>query len=322
MSSGVLSVADSLSEHTLAATIGMFDGVHLGHATVLAELRRQASLCGLKTAVVTFREHPQNVLGHPETPLKFIMPVGQRVEAIKAMGIDYVILLDFTRELAMLSSSEFMRWLHCRYGMDMLMVGYDHHFGHDRSETFANYVQNGAKCGVRVVKAPEYRGQYAPVSSSIIRRLILSGKVDDAMHCLGHSYVVSGIVVHGYRNGRKIGFPTANLGRVDETVLLPHNGAYAAYVTVLGRRWQAMVNVGRRPTLDNGRQLSIEANIFDFDCDIYGEPMTVEFVRFLRLEIKLGSIDELQRQLESDRETARRILSGPPAMGESSKKYV
>lgn len=309
MMRGVIGQADSMPAHSLAATIGMFDGVHLGHATVLSALSRQASLCGLKTAVVTFKEHPQNVLGKADTPLKLIMPVSERIEAIRAMGIDYVILLDFTPELAMLDSSEFMQWLHGRYGIDVLMVGYDHHFGHNRSETFADYVQNGARCGVQVVKAPEYRGQYAPVSSSIIRRLISSGKVDDATRCLGHGYSVSGIVTHGFRNGRKIGFPTANLGHIDEAVLLPHNGAYAARVTVMGRQWQAMVNVGRRPTLDNGRQLSVEANIFDFDHDIYDQPMTVEFVRFLRLEIKLGSIEELQKQLLADREAARLILS-------------
>ena len=305
---GVLSQADSLPGHSLAATIGMFDGVHLGHATVLAELRRKAAASGLKTAVVTFRDHPQNVLGKAQQPLKLIMPVEERVKTIRAMGIDYVILLDFTRGLSMLDSTRFMTWLHQHYGVDTLMVGYDHHFGHNRQETFADYVANGVGCGVQVLRAPEYRGEYAPVSSSIIRRLIASGKVDDATNCLGHGYAVSGIVSHGFKNGRQIGFPTANLGHIDPAVLLPHNGAYAARVTVLDKVWHAMVNVGRRPTLDNGNQLSVEANIFDFDHDIYGEPMTVEFVRFLRLEIKLGSVEELRRQLETDRETARQIL--------------
>lgn len=292
----------------LAATIGMFDGVHRGHATLLRALKQEAGKAGLKTAVVTFREHPQNVLGKCSEPLKLIMPLQKRIDEIGRFGIDYVILLDFTVQLSRYDSTGFMQLLHDSFGVQMLMVGYNHHFGHNRSETFADYTANGQRIGVQVLKAPEYLGQYAPVSSSIIRRLIASGKVDDAARCLGHPYTVSGTVVHGFRNGHKIGFPTANLGDIDPEVILPHNGAYAVRVRVLGHTWQGMVNVGVRPTLANGPQLSVEANIFDFDADIYGEPIEVEFVRFLRLEFKLGSIDELKRQLATDRDTSRRLL--------------
>ena len=293
----------------LAATIGMFDGVHRGHATLLKALKAEAEKAGLKTAVVTFREHPQNVLGKSGEPLKLIMPLSKRIDEIGRLGIDYVILLDFTVQLSRYGSTEFMQLLHDSFGVQMLMVGYNHHFGHNRSETFADYTANGQRVGVQVLKAPEYLGKYAPVSSSIIRRLIASGKVDDATRCLGRPYTVSGTVVHGFRNGHKIGFPTANLGGIDPDVILPHNGAYAVRVRVLGKTWQGMVNVGVRPTLANGPQLSVEANIFDFDADIYGEPIEVEFVRFLRLEFKLGSIDELKRQLSTDRDTSRRLLS-------------
>ncbi len=294
----------------LAATIGMFDGVHRGHATLLKALKAEAEKAGLKTAVVTFREHPQNVLGKSGEPLKLIMPLSKRIDEIGRFGIDYVILLDFTVQLSLYDSTGFMRLLHDSFGVHMLMVGYNHHFGHNRSETFADYTVNGRRLGVQVLKAPEYLGEYAPVSSSIIRRLIASGKVDDAARCLGHPYTVSGTVVHGFRNGHKIGFPTANLGDIDPEVILPHNGAYAVRVRVLDKTWQGMVNVGVRPTLANGPQLSVEANIFDFDADIYGEHIEVEFVRFLRLEFKLGSIDELKRQLATDRATSRQLLSG------------
>ena len=293
----------------LAATIGMFDGVHRGHATLLKALKAESEKAGLKTAVVTFREHPQNVLGKSGEPLKLIMPLSKRIDEIGRFGIDYVILLDFTVQLSLYDSTGFMRLLHDSFGVHMLMVGYNHHFGHNRSETFADYTVNGRHLGVQVLKAPEYLGEYAPVSSSIIRRLIASGKVDDAARCLGHPYTVSGTVVHGFRNGHKIGFPTANLGDIDPEIILPHNGAYAVRVRVLDKTWQGMVNVGVRPTLANGPQLSVEANIFDFDADIYGEHIEVEFVRFLRLEFKLGSIDELKRQLSTDRDTSRRLLS-------------
>ena len=169
-----------------------------------------------------------------------------------------------------------------------------------------------ARCkelGIDVVKAPEYLGEYAPVSSSIIRRLIASGKVDDAMRCMGRPYTLSGKVVHGFHNGRGIGFPTANVGEIPADLILPHKGAYAVMVKVDDEWHQGMVNVGVRPTLDNGTQLSVEVNIFDFDGDIYGKPITLQFIKFLRLEFKLGSIDELRAQLTRDRNTSHQILT-------------
>lgn len=202
-----------------------------------------------------------------------------------------------------------MTLLRDTYGMQALMVGYNHHFGHNRDEGFAQYVEHGRDLGVDVVKAPEYLGEYAPVSSSIIRGLINAGKVVDAMHCMGRPYRLEGRVVHGFHNGRGIGFPTANVGDIDPNLILPHTGAYAVMVDVAGQRLQGMVNIGHRPTFDNGRQLSIEVNIFDFDDDIYGQDIALDFMGFLRLEFKMVSIDELRQQLTRDREKARKLLS-------------
>ena len=217
-------------------------------------------------------------------------------------------LLDFTRELSLLDSSRFIELLRDRYGVAALVAGYDHHFGHNKQETFADYVRHGRELGVDIVKAPEYLGAYAPVSSSIIRKLIASGKVDDAMHCMGHPYSLAGKVVHGFHNGSGIGFPTANVGELDPTLILPHRGAYAVMVDVAGKHLKGMVNVGVRPTMHNGHRLSIEVNIFDFDGDIYGMPIKLEFIKFLRLEFKLGSIEELRAQLTRDRAQSVKIL--------------
>ena len=236
------------------------------------------------------------------------MTLDKKIEAIAATAPDYLILLDFDDSLSQYTAQQFMELLHGRYGVNTLVMGYNHRFGHDRSTTFAHYVEQGKRLGVEVVKAPEYLGQYAPVSSSIVRQLIAGGRVEDAMNCMGHPFELEGKVVHGFHNGRGIGFPTANVGELPPGMILPHNGAYAVMVAIDGQWYKGMVNIGYRPTLDNGHQLSIEVNIFDFDNDIYGKPITLQFVRFLRLEFKLGSIEQLRAQLTHDKALSQKIL--------------
>lgn len=290
-----------------AATIGMFDGMHHGHSTLISALKEQAAKRCQATAIVTFARHPQETLRPGEHP-RSLMTLDKKIEAIEGTGVDYLIVLDFTPELATLTASQFMAMLHDCYQVDTLVMGYNHRFGHDHAMSFASYVEQGSALGVDVIKAPEYLGKYAPVSSSIVRQLISSGRVEDAMNCMGHPFELTGSVVHGFHNGRGIGFPTANVGNLDPSIILPHNGAYAVMVLVDGSWYKGMVNIGQRPTLDNGKQLSIEVNIFDFDSDIYGKPITLQFIRFLRLEFKLGSIEQLRQQLTHDKQLTNDIL--------------
>lgn len=285
----------------------MFDGVHLGHVTLVDFLKRQASVLGKQSLVITFLSHPRQVL-HPDEPFSLIMPMGERLARLQELEPDMLLPLDFTRELSQLNSVQFIEVLRDRYGVAMLVVGYNHRFGHQRGETFEDYRRHGEALGVQVVKAPEYLGEYAPVSSTIVRSLIAAGKVKDAMHCMGRPFTLSGRVVHGFHNGRGIGFPTANVGETDPDILLPHNGAYAVLAHVNGLVLQGMANIGKRPTLDNGDNISIEVNLFDFDDDIYGMDITLEFISFLRLEFKMCSIDELKHQLTLDRSNAQRLL--------------
>lgn len=285
----------------------MFDGVHLGHVTLVDFLKRQASVLGKQSLVITFLSHPRQVL-HPDEPFSLIMPMGERLARLQELEPDMLLPLDFTRELSQLNSVQFIELLRDRYGVAMLVVGYNHRFGHQRGETFEDYRRHGEALGVEVVKAPEYLGEYAPVSSTIVRSLIAAGKVKDAMHCMGRPFTLSGRVVHGFHNGRGIGFPTANVGETDPDILLPHNGAYAVLAHVNGLVLQGMANIGKRPTLDNGDNISIEVNLFDFDDDIYGMDITLEFISFLRLEFKMCSIDELKHQLTLDRSNAQRLL--------------
>ena len=303
----ILGENDRLPQGSTVATIGMFDGVHLGHVTLVDFLKQQAAACGKQSLVITFLHHPRQVL-HPDERFKLIMPLNDRLQHIEALEPDLLLTLDFTPELAQLDSEQFIELLRDRYGVDVLVAGYNHRFGHKRGETFGDYCRHGERLGVKVLKAPEYLGQYAPVSSTIVRGLIAAGRVVDAMHCMGRPHALTGKVVHGFHNGRGLGFPTANVGEIDRNVLLPHNGAYAVLVHVAGKSLQGMANIGKRPTLDNGEQLSIEVNLFDFEDDIYGEDITLEFISFLRLEFKMCGLDELKRQLTLDRENAKRIL--------------
>ena len=298
---------DSLPQGSTVATIGMFDGVHRGHVLLVDFLKRQAAEMGRQSLVITFLHHPRQVL-HPDVPFPLIMPMGERLSQLEVLDPDLLLPLDFTPELSRLGSEQFIELLRDRYGVSVLVTGYNHRFGHGRGETFEDYRRHGQRLGVQVVKAPEYLGRYAPVSSTIIRGLIAAGKVDDALHCMGRPYKLSGQVVHGFSNGRKLGFPTANVGGVDPLQLLPHNGAYAVLAHVNGQRLQGMANIGNRPTLDNGPRLSIEVNLFDFDDDIYDCPISLEFISFLRLEFKMCSTDELKRQLALDRQNARAKL--------------
>lgn len=304
----ILADTDRLPQGSTIATIGMFDGVHRGHASLVDFLKRQAVEQGRQSLVITFLRHPRQVLQHDE-PFHLIMPLQYRLEQIRSLGPDLLLTLDFTPQLAQLDSAQFIELLRDRYGVDMLVAGYNHRFGHNKREAFDDYCRHGERLGVKIVKAPEYLGQYAPVSSTIVRGLIAAGRVVDAMHCMGRPYRLNGKVVHGFHNGKGLGFPTANVGEIDPDLLLPHNGAYAVLAHVAGKRLQGMTNIGRRPTLDNGTQLSIEVNLFDFDDDIYGEDITLEFISFLRLEFKMCGLVELKRQLTLDRENAKRLLN-------------
>ena len=303
----ILGENDRLPIGSTVATIGMFDGVHRGHATLVHFLNQQAADQGKQSLVITFLNHPRQVL-HPDESFRLIMPLDDRLAHLQDLKPDLLLTLPFTPQLASLDSSQFIELLKERYGVAVLVAGYNHRFGHNKGDTFEDYCRHGENLGVNVVKAPEYLGQYAPVSSTIIRGLIAAGRVVDAMHCMGRPHRISGKVVHGFHNGRGLGFPTANVGELDPQLILPHNGAYAVLAHVKGQVLQGMANIGKRPTLDNGDKISIEVNLFDFDDDIYGQDITLEFISFLRLEFKMCGLDELKHQLTLDRDNAKRLL--------------
>ena len=289
------------------ATIGFFDGVHLGHRHLINQVKMAASLNGWCSSIITFPVHPRQIIQSDYQPSLLSSPE-EKIELLATTGIDNCILLPFTKELSQLTAWEFMQLLYEQYQVRMLVIGYDHRFGHNRAETFEDYCRYGRELGIHIMQATAYTQEQDKVSSSAIRRALLSGEVSTATKYLGYSYFLQGTIVGGYQVGRKIGFPTANL-RVDfSNKLIPSVGVYAVYVYVNGQKYKGILNIGHRPTLNNGADLSIEVHILDFEGDIYHQPMRIEFIDFLRTEAKFQSTEELALQIQKDKEAALLVL--------------
>ena len=289
------------------ATIGFFDGVHLGHRHLINQVKMAASLNGWCSSIITFPVHPRQIIQSDYQPSLLSSPE-EKIELLATTGIDNCILLPFTKELSQLTAWEFMQLLYEQYQVRMLVIGYDHRFGHNRAETFEDYCRYGRELGIHIMQATAYTQEQDKVSSSAIRRALLSGEVSTAAKYLGYPYFLQGTIVGGYQVGRKIGFPTANL-RVDfSNKLIPSVGVYAVYVYVNGQKYKGILNIGHRPTLNNGADLSIEVHIIDFEADIYHQPMRIEFIDFLRTEAKFQSTEELALQIQKDKEAALLVL--------------
>lgn len=291
------------------ATIGFFDGVHLGHRHLIAQVRAEAGQRGMASAVVTFATHPRQVVNAAYLPQLLTSPQ-QKLELLAQTGIDEVIVLPFDSSMAKLSAHDFMRdILKAQINVRVLMTGYDNRFGHNRTEGFREYVGYGKTLGMRVERAEALVLEGEKVSSSLVRRLLGEGCAADAARFLGRCYTIEGRVGHGFQEGRRMGFPTANIVPTLPEQLIPQSGAYAARVRIgLGDWLPAMINVGSCPTFAH-EQTSIEAHIIGFEGDIYGSTVTAEFVQRLRGENRFDSEEALKAQLTSDRQLTLGILS-------------
>lgn len=291
----------------IVATIGFFDGVHLGHRFLIDELRSFAHKLNMPSAVITFPEHPRQIL-HSDYQPQLLSSFNEKIERLASLCVDYCIVLDFTQELSMLSASEFISLLARQYKVRGLLIGYDHRFGHNRSEGFEQYVEYGRQADVKVIKASAYNCGNTKVSSSEIRRLLADGDVERAKQLLTYPYQLNGRIVSGYKIGRTIGFPTANI-RVDSIYkLMPKEGVYAVWVCLHGKKYKGMLYIGKRPTLHNGDNQTVEVNILHFSDDIYDDRITVSFMQYVRDDMRFDSVEELGRQLEKDRVAVDRML--------------
>ena len=315
----------SLPVGCFAATIGFFDGVHLGHQYLLGQLREEGARRGMKSLAVTFDRHPREVVQAGWQP-QLLTTLDEKCVLLGQAGIDALVVLRFDSAMAALTARQFMGGvLRDRLHARLLLTGYDNRFGHHRTETFADYERYGREMGIEVVCAyplslrtsaeppsastDRHEQDEAVVSSSLVRRLLAGGDVGGASRCLGRHYSVGGRVVHGERKGHTLGFPTANLMPCDPLKLIPANGAYAVVATLAdGTRRQGMTNIGMRPTFHGERQ-TLETNIFDFKQDLYGQPLQIDFVARLREEMACPTPADLARQLSYDREEARQLLT-------------
>ncbi|WP_321478654.1 bifunctional riboflavin kinase/FAD synthetase [uncultured Bacteroides sp.] len=290
------------------ASIGFFDGVHAGHQFLINQVQNVALKKGLRSALITFPVHPRRVMNSDYRP-DLLTTADEKIELLEQTGIDYCIMLDFTLEISHLTAYDFMkRILKEQYNVHTLLIGYDHRFGYNRSEGFDEYVLYGKTIGMDVVLAEACRMDGINISSSVIRNYLQEGLVDMAAKCLMYEYSIQGVVVGGYRVGRKIGFPTANLDVEEIEKIIPADGVYAVRVEVQGQFYAGMLNIGYRPTIDNGKNRSVEVHILHFDSDIYNCVIRLFFVKRIRLEMKFSNLDELIAQLHVDAAMVEDIL--------------
>lgn len=302
---------DSAGFMPCVATVGFFDGVHCGHKHLLNDVSVISnSSPGLKSMAITFDTHPRKVVAGDGQP-QLLTTTEEKLKLLSLTDIEVCVVLRFTREMAAMPAFDFMKKILAeRLQVRTLVMGYDNRFGHNKNEGFEQFAAYGRQLGIEVIKGDTYAYNQVKVSSSVVRSLLNKGMVEDAAKCLGRCYFISGTVVHGEGVGHTIGFPTANLQIDDDDKLVPMGGAYAVRVHVSGMSTihNGMMNIGRRPTY-HGAHRTLEVNIFDFDSDIYGRQVTVEFVRRLRDEMKFSSSAKLAAQLDQDREAALFILN-------------
>ena len=285
------------------ATIGFFDGVHLGHQHLLKQVTEIACAHHLKAMVVTFSQQPRHVVSHETDSFFQLTTTSEKLRLLKMAGVDQCEVMEFTAELASLSAYQFMELLYTQYQVTALVIGYDHRFGHNRSEGFDDYVRYGKQLGIEVVQATKFPA----VSSTKIRELLLCGDLQVANKCLGYYYMLSGKVISGFHVGHTMGFPTANL-QADAEKLIPANGVYAVLVELEGKPYKGMLNIGTRPTLANSDERSIEVHIFGFHDNIYNNELRLSLVKRTRGEVKFASIELLKLQLQQDAAEIKTIL--------------
>lgn len=290
-------------------TIGTFDGVHIGHQTILKRLVKEARRNNGHSVLITFWPHPRFILNKDADKLKLLTTFDEKVKMVADLGVDFILKISFTPEFSNLSADQFVRQvLVDNVGTKKLFIGYDHHFGNNREGNIQFLKDHSNAYGFQVHEISKQEIDHIGVSSTKIRNTLESGEIHLANSLLGRNYSISGKVVDGNKKGKSLGFPTANIEVPEAYKLLPADGVYAIKATVGGGTHLGMLNIGFKPTV-NGDERTIEAHLFNFDADIYGQEMKVEFVRALRKEMKFESLIALQAQLNKDKEAALSILT-------------
>ena len=291
-------------------TIGTFDGVHRGHKKLLQMLDQIKAKNGGKSVVFTFEPHPRKVLFPDQTDLKLLSNLDEKIELIEREQIDAVIVYPFTTHFSQIEPEKFIKEILVeKLKVKTLVIGYDHKFGKDRKGDINTFKNASGKYGFDVYEIPAEEINDINISSTKIRKALFDGDVKNASAFLGYDYFINGIVVHGKKLGKTISFPTANIAIPDADKMIPKNGVYLVGVEVEDFKGFGMMNVGTNPTTDKDEKLKLEVNIFNFDKDIYGRFIKVEFIERLRDEKKFNSIEELITAIKNDETNCKRILN-------------
>ena len=289
-------------------TLGTYDGVHIGHRTILTQLVNKAKETGKDSMLITFDPHPRQALGLGEISL--LSTLEEKTELLATTGLDYLLVLPFTKEFSNQGARDFIsNVLIDQLNISGIILGYDHKFGHNREGDVNLLAEVLTKIGRSVTEIPAQDVDEIIVSSTKIRTALIQGEIQAANRLLGYNYQVSGTVVAGNQLGRTIGFPTANIKLTNTSKLIPGNGVYVVTLTVKGSTYHGMMNIGVRPTVDLSQQRVMEVHLFDFNSDIYGSVVTISLCHRLRGEQTFSGIEALTEQLKKDEVDSRRYFA-------------
>jgi len=289
-------------------TSGTFDGVHLGHQKILRRIREIARSINGETVLITFWPHPRLVLYPDEHNLRLLSTFEEKAKLLREAGIDHLITIPFTKEFSQLTSKEFIESVLVeKIQTKKLVIGYDHRFGKNREGSFEYLRVHHEEYGFDLEEISRQDVEDIGVSSTKIRHALETSDIGTAINYLGRPYELNGLVIKGQQIGRSIGFPTANIHIPNDYKLIPKDGVYAVEAMVNGALYKAMLNIGNRPTV-NGTKKTVEANLFDFQGDLYDKQITIYIKAFLRDEVKFDGLEALKKQLLIDKKNAKNLL--------------
>lgn len=292
-------------------TIGIFDGVHRGHVEILRRIKKLAVKYHSEHVVITLWPHPRTILQPEYKKMRLLTTLDEKTELIAGHAIQNLIILPFTKELSNIPFDVFIRdYLVNTVGVKHLVIGFNHHFGKDRKGSYDTLQKTVKEYGFLAEKVRPVIVNENRVSSSGIRHMIEEGRIKAANDALGYKYFLNGTVTKGNQMGHKLGFPTANIRPSESYKLLPLNGVYAVKVSLNGKMYKGMLNIGVRPTIiTHKHEQTVEVHIFNFEADIYGQSIQVQFYEWMRCEKKFNSLDELKEQLETDKREVLKLFS-------------
>ena len=289
-------------------TIGNFDGLHLGHRKLLGTLTQEAAKRGLPSLVITYNNHPAEILFHPSQPM-LLSTTETKLQGIKDLGIDEVDLISFDAVFSRTSAEDFlMNYLIPKHSPSLIVVGFDSHFGYQRQGNYEFLKAHSQACGYDLIYVEPELYEGVPISSSLIRAKLRSGEVEIAARLLGRPYTLSGNVVHSKGLGTKLGFPTANLNPVSSHILIPASGIYLSQISLRDYSAFGLTNIGTSPTVKQDGKTEIETYILDFNEDVYEQVMTVSLLRRIRDEKKFSGLEELMAAMRQDLDIARNLI--------------